>query len=75
GATVDLVLAIFSYNLPGLDAAFHEAGVRLVPLTTFGTLVDVASSEGILQAQTVTQMRSWHEDLGRQLSQKVSDSS
>ncbi|MBT8399958.1 MAG: orotate phosphoribosyltransferase, partial [Rhodothermia bacterium] len=42
GATVDLVLAIFSYNLPGLDAAFHEAGVRLVPLTTFGTLVDVA---------------------------------
>ncbi len=75
GAIVNVVLAIFSYKLPGSDAAFEEAGVRLLPLTTFGTLVDVALTEAILQDQTVREMKSWHEELGRQLSQNMTDPS
>ncbi len=64
GATVPVVLAIFSYGLDAADAAFEEAGVSRHVLTTFGTLITVAHERNDLSAAELDVLRAWRDDPG-----------
>ncbi len=62
GATVDAVLAIFTYGLPAADAAFRRAGVPLYTLTNYRTLIDVAVSENRLDRTSLDTLLEWQQD-------------
>jgi orotate phosphoribosyltransferase len=62
GATVEAVLAIFSYELDAAAAAFETAGVDRHVLTTFSTLIDVAHKRGDLSAAELDALKAWRND-------------
>jgi len=62
GATVEAVLAIFSYELDAAATAFEKAGVDRHVLTTFSTLIDVAHERGDLSAAELDALNAWRND-------------
>lgn len=62
GATVEAVLAIFTYELDAAAERFDAAHVPLVTLTTYRTLLDVAEARGILSAADHKALRAWRRD-------------
>ncbi|MFT5144543.1 MAG: orotate phosphoribosyltransferase [Rhodothermales bacterium] len=62
GATVEAVVAIFSYGIPRATRAFEEAGIRLHTITTFPDLLRAASGAGGLSAADVESLSEWHAD-------------
>ncbi len=62
GATVQGVLAIFSYGLDAADAAFAEAGVARHVLTSFPTLLQVAHRDHGLSDDARTLLEDWRTD-------------
>ncbi len=62
GATVEHVLAIFSYGFATTDEAFARLGVRLYPLTTLPVLLDVAVADGTLSADERAIVAEWAVD-------------
>jgi len=62
GATVQVVLAIFSYELDVAAAAFEEAGVPQHVLTGFSTLIDVAHEHGDLSEAELAALTEWRAD-------------
>jgi orotate phosphoribosyltransferase len=62
GVTVEAVLAIFAYGLPGTEEAFEAAGVPLLTLTRFDVLLDVAREQGGLSPEAVASLQAWHTD-------------
>jgi orotate phosphoribosyltransferase len=59
GATVEAVLAIFSYAFDAAHARFAEAGVPLHVLTTFPALVAVAAERGDLSDADRATLARW----------------
>lgn len=65
GAAVDTMVALFTYGLASAAEAFRAAGVRLVTLTDYDALVEIAAWEGdITRAQRAT-LDAWRADPGR----------
>ena len=62
GATVQAVLAIFSYGLDAADAAFAEADVERRVLTTFPVLLDVARRQHGLSDEAHALLDEWRDD-------------
>lgn len=62
GATVEAVLAIFTYELDAAARRFAAADVPLYTLTQYGTLLDVAQSRGALSAADAETLRTWRRD-------------
>lgn len=62
GAVPVAALAVFSYGLAGVDAAFAAAGLPLVALTDFPTLAAVAREEGLLGSDALAVLDAWHAD-------------
>jgi len=62
GATVQAVLAIFSYEFDRATTAFEDAGVPLHTLTGFQRLVDGAMNAGHLSAVQVEALQAWRRD-------------
>ena len=62
GATVQAVLAIFSYELDVAAAAFEETGVSQHVLTGFSTLIDVAHERGDLSEAALAALTEWRAD-------------
>lgn len=62
GASVEAVLAIFSYELDAAEAAFREADVERHVLTTFSTLLEVAYDHGHVTAENLETLKTWRED-------------
>ncbi len=62
GATVQAVLAIFSYGLDAATAAFREAAVSRHVLTTFPVLLDVARRHDDLSADAQGLLEDWRAD-------------
>ena len=61
GAHVEGVLAIFSYQLPGVNRRFEEAGIALDVLTDLDTLLEVATGKGILSPERATHVKVWRD--------------
>lgn len=62
GATVDGVVAIFTYELDTAADAFADAGVDLHTLTDFSTLLDVARRENDLPDADLDSLAEWRSD-------------
>lgn len=62
GASVEAVLAIFSYELDAADRAFREAGVERHVLTTFSTLLEVAYEHGHVTDKHLETLKSWRKN-------------
>jgi len=62
GATVQAVLAIFSYGLDAADAAFRDAAVAGHVLTTFPVLLDVARRQHGLSDEARSLLEDWRAD-------------
>ena len=62
GATVPVVLALFSYGLPQATAAFTEAGIGLSVLSSFEVLAAEAETRGILDAEGQAALKDWRAD-------------
>jgi orotate phosphoribosyltransferase len=62
GATVQGVLAIFSYGLDAAADAFREADVPRRVLTTFPVLLDVASRHDDLSDEARALLEEWRAD-------------
>ncbi|MEM9997055.1 MAG: phosphoribosyltransferase family protein, partial [Bacteroidota bacterium] len=62
GADPVAVLAIFTYGFDEAQVAFDEAGIPLVTLTDFETLIAVAVESGALTDEQVVTLRNWREN-------------
>ncbi|MEM8557872.1 MAG: orotate phosphoribosyltransferase [Bacteroidota bacterium] len=62
GADPVAVLAIFTYGFDEAQVAFDDAGIPLVTLTDFETLIAVAVESGALTDEQVVTLRNWREN-------------
>ena len=62
GGVVDHCLAIFTYEMERADKGFTEADCRLVSLTNFSTLVQVASEMGKIKGDEKELVLGWAKD-------------
>lgn len=64
GAEVEGMLAIFTYGFPEATRAFEAAGVKLVTLTNYQNLVELAIQKGIFPSETLDTLLGWRNDPG-----------
>lgn len=64
GATVDTMVALFTYGLPAAAEAFRDAGVRLVTLADYDALVAQAARENRLTPAQRDALAAWRADPG-----------
>ena len=62
GCEVIGAVTIFSFEFTDAVNAFRDAGITLVPMTTYHELVDVAYNIGWVSAEEVEVLRKWHND-------------
>jgi orotate phosphoribosyltransferase len=62
GADVLGMVAIFTYGFDLASERFEEAGVPLVTLSNYGSLIDVATSAGLVKASDTEVLQRWRED-------------
>lgn len=62
GAEVLGMVAIFTYGFDLAADRFKEAGVRLSTLSNYGSLIDEATSAGVVKASDAEVLRSWRLD-------------
>lgn len=62
GADVLGVAAIFSYQLPKGNVNFTEKGIKLVTLSDFTTLIQVAQSQGYIKPDQMDVLMEWKKD-------------
>lgn len=62
GAEVTGMVAIFSYGFPEAGNNFSKAGVKLVTLTDYQTLIEVALRSGAIRQEEVEMLRDWRKD-------------
>ena len=59
GVEVVGMVSIFNYGFPEAAQAFDTAGVKLVSLTNYEVLIDIAVSKGLVNASQVTTLLNW----------------
>ena len=59
GAEVLGVAAIFTYELPKGTANFNERNIRLLTLTNYTSLIDVAQETGYIKMEDVETLQEW----------------
>ena len=62
GATVQTVLAVFTYGLDAAAEAVSDAGFTLRTLTDFPSLVDAAEASGELSSDDLAALDEWRRD-------------
>ncbi len=56
------VVAIFTYDFKKAIAKFKEGGCKLLTITNFSTLVNIAAKDGILTDRELSLVLSWNKD-------------
>lgn len=64
GLEVTGMAAIFTYGFGVADKAFTDAGVPLVTLTNYSSLIELAANKGIVQAGDQNTLLKWSQDPG-----------
>ncbi len=68
GAVVEECLAIFTYEMEIAIKAFREANCKLLTLSNFSTLVEVAAKKGYIKEDDIELLKKWNsnpEEWGR----------
>jgi orotate phosphoribosyltransferase len=61
GAVVEVCLAIFTYEMEAAKKGFEEAKCKLVTLSNFTTLVEVAAGKGYIKKEQIKLLQEWSE--------------
>ena len=64
GLEVTGMAAIFTYGFDVADRAFAEAGVPLVTLTNYPSLIELATGKGLVAAGDQNTLLNWSKDPG-----------
>jgi orotate phosphoribosyltransferase len=56
------VVAIFTYDFKKAGQVFKKGGCKLLTITNFSTLVNVAKNDGILTDRELSLVLSWNKD-------------
>ncbi len=56
------MVAAYTYGFPVAEAAFREAGVKLVTLTNYEAVVKVAIESGYITADQQPTLNEWRKD-------------
>ena len=64
GAEVLGMVAIFTYGFPQASQAFEKAGVKLITLTHYQNLIELASEKGIFKPEQLNTLLNWRNDPG-----------
>ena len=64
GLEVTGMAAIFTYGFSAADKAFSEAGVPLATLTDYPSLIELATTKGIIPASDQNTLLNWRQDPG-----------
>jgi orotate phosphoribosyltransferase len=59
------MVTIFTYGFPIADENFENAGIKLVALSNYDALINVALSMNYISEDQVSHLKSWREDPGR----------
>jgi orotate phosphoribosyltransferase len=62
GAEVIGMVAMFTYGFPEAEKAFKEAGIRLLTLSNYGAMLDVALKTGFIADKDVKTLQEWRKD-------------
>jgi orotate phosphoribosyltransferase len=62
GAEVIGMVAMFTYGFPEAEKAFKEAGIRLMTLSNYGAMLDVALKTGFIADKDVKTLQEWRKD-------------
>ncbi len=62
GSEVVGMVALFTYGFPVADANFEEAGVKLVTLSDYNTMLEVALQTDYIRESDLETLRSWRND-------------
>jgi orotate phosphoribosyltransferase len=58
------MVAIFTYGFPVAQKAFEDAGVKLITLSNYNALLNVASSQDVLNEKQLKSLSTWRENPG-----------
>lgn len=61
GAEVIGMVAIFTYGFPASIAAFEKANVKLITLSNYNALIDLAQDTGYVKASEIEVLKKWRE--------------
>lgn len=62
GAEIAGMVSIFTYGFPQAETAFSEAGVKLISLTNYESLLQVGLQKGIFQKDQLNILLNWRHD-------------
>ncbi len=62
GAEVIGMVAMFTYGFPVAEKCFNEAGIRLLTLSNYDALLDVALETGFIGKKDVATLQEWRKD-------------
>lgn len=62
GAEVVGMVAMFTYGFPVAEAAFKEAGIKLMTLSNYEAMLDVALETGFIGQKDIKTLQEWRED-------------
>lgn len=62
GCDVIGMVALFTYEFPIAEAAFHKAGVKLLTLSNYSSMLEAALATKYIQLEDVETLREWRED-------------
>ena len=58
------MVSVFTYGFPVADENFEKAGIKLISLSNYNTLISVALSMNYISEDQVNHLKSWREDPG-----------
>jgi orotate phosphoribosyltransferase len=56
------MVAIFTYGFPQADAAFEQAGVKLVTLSNYPALIERAIGKGLVTSEQEEILLNWRQN-------------
>lgn len=64
GAEVVGMVAMFTYGFPLAEKSFKEAGIKLLTLSNYDALLEVALQTGFIGQKDIATLQKWREDPG-----------
>lgn len=59
---IEYCLSIFTYDMDAARKAFEQEGIKLIPLTNFATLIDVAAEQDYIKSEDKSMVLEWNKD-------------
>jgi orotate phosphoribosyltransferase len=59
---IEYCLSIFTYDMDAAKKSFEQEGIKLIPLTNFATLIDVAAEQNYIKSEDKNMVLEWSKD-------------